>query len=404
MEINYYLSLEIDENMKMLGKNRQISFRDPNFNIFTKKEIENITELKLRNTSTIDDLKYLTNLKKLSIEGIDYNRIKDENNLEFNPLMNHIKNFDIINQLKNLETLVINNDINIKKLDISNLTNLKILHLKNDPELRTLKGLEKLKQLKEVIIYGTNIKNKIDFKNYVVNTTQTKTNLLDIKIILNNLEYLRQINNLKRKGLTRINFVEKNGFVEYTKVDSKDLESMLISLNKLTYKLKYQKDIVKIIKTFKYIVNEYKFSKEELIERQSVYNKIIIKYNRIPDEFKKYFASLHSSINMFYTKKGNCEGHVNLMSIILNMLDIENETVHCKDIRLNNYCGDTNHAMIRVKLDGKWLYCDPTMDKKNCSNYLLKTTQELENTHELSGYEKRKTGGKTNDNIRCVRF
>ncbi|MEG1309759.1 MAG: hypothetical protein RSD06_02640, partial [Bacilli bacterium] len=170
MEINYYLSLEIDENMKMLGKNRQISFRDPNFNIFTKKEIENITELKLRNTTTIEDLKYLTNLKKLSIEGIDYNRIKDENNLEFNPLMNHIKNFDIINQLKNLETLVINNDINIKKLDISNLTNLKILHLKNDPELRTLKGLEKLKQLKEVIIYGTNIKNKIDFKNYVVNT------------------------------------------------------------------------------------------------------------------------------------------------------------------------------------------------------------------------------------------
>ena len=65
---------------------------------------------------------------------------------------------------------------------------------------------------------------------------------------------------------------------------------------------------------------------------------------------KKYMASLHSSYNLFHFKEGNCEGHVNLMSIMLNLVGIDSFIVHCKDKRFKNYNGDTNHAMIRVKL------------------------------------------------------
>ena len=107
---------------------------------------------------------------------------------------------------------------------------------------------------------------------------------------------------------------------------------------------------------------------------------------------KKYMASLHSSYNLFHFKEGNCEGHVNLMSIMLNLVGIDSFIVHCKDKRFKNYRGDTNHAMIRVKLKNKWYYCDPTINKSKSNEFFLKNKYQLEKTHEISGYEQKKMG------------
>lgn len=396
MNLSFEFALIIDDALKKIGYNRRISIRDNKFTYFRIEELALIKTLKLENANSIDELKYLPNLKKLKIEGINYNKIKDKYALEINPFINHIKDFLVIKDLNKLEYLAINNDINIKKLNLKNLKNLKKLRLKNNPELETLKGLESLENLNDVIIYGTNIKNSINLDKYIFNTISVKNNVLDIKIILNeiknNPKMLRQINDYKRKGLTHLEFAETNGFVDYTKLDTRDLEEMITNLSKELKALnKYDKQF-KTAYIFNNIVHNYKFASDQLKERQNVYRKLIMKNNEIPEYMTKYFASLHSSYNLYHFKEGNCEGHVNLMSIMLNLVGIESMIVHCKDKRFKEYTGDTNHAMIRVKLNGKWYYCDPTIDKEKSNNYFLKSKNDLEKTHEISGYEQKIMG------------
>ena len=149
-------------------------------------------------------------------------------------------------------------------------------------------------------------------------------------------------------------------------------------------------DLDKIAKIYKIIVEKYHFADEQLKERQIIISKF--KNQKFPAYMKKYMASLHSSYNLFHFKEGNCEGHVNLMSIMLNLVGIDSFIVHCKDKRFKNYRGDTNHAMIRVKLKNKWYYCDPTINKSKSNEFFLKNKYQLEKTHEISGYEQKKMG------------
>ena len=394
MELSYEFALIIDEKLREMGYPRNISLSSKEFKIFKIEDLNKIKSLSITNASNIDEIGCLQNLTKLKIEGIDFNSIKDEYALEINPYINHITDFTPIQNLKKLEYLSIKNDVNIKKLSIGNLTNLRKLRLENNPELETLKGLDSLSKLHDVRIYGTNIKNSINLERYMMNTISVENNIIDIKIALNELKrnpnILEIINNYKRKGLTNIEFAETNGFVDYTELDTRDLQQMIEELKKELKNYNRLNDLDKIAKIYKIIVEKYHFADEQLKERQIIISKF--KNQKFPAYMKKYMASLHSSYNLFHFKEGNCEGHVNLMSIMLNLVGIDSFIVHCKDKRFKNYRGDTNHAMIRVKLKNKWYYCDPTINKSKSNEFFLKNKYQLEKTHEISGYEQKKMG------------
>ena len=74
------------------------------------------------------------------------------------------------------------------------------------------------------------------------------------------------------------------------------------------------------------------------------------------------------------------------MVFMLKMLGIEAYDVHCRDRRALRSL-NSNHAIVRVHLNDKVYYCDPTFDRKNAFNYLLVDYDTITKYHELDSFE-----------------
>ena len=74
------------------------------------------------------------------------------------------------------------------------------------------------------------------------------------------------------------------------------------------------------------------------------------------------------------------------MVFMLKMLGIEAYDVHCHDRRSLQSFG-SNHSVVRVHLNGKIYYCDPTFDRKNAYNYLLVDYETISKYHEFDSFE-----------------
>ena len=124
---------------------------------------------------------------------------------------------------------------------------------------------------------------------------------------------------------------------------------------------------------------------EVLKTREYLYHNFMNSLGEIPTIMKKNFTSLHNSYLAYLTKSANCEGHVNLMHFMLNMLGIDSRNIHCIDRRSNEYF--PNHAIIRVEYEGKWYYCDPTYNKPKSDELFLIPYEKISEFHELNAYE-----------------
>lgn len=399
MKVGFDLAILIDEELKKMGYDRCLRPRHEGFTVFTEEELAVIEELTITNTYNIDDLILLPNLKKLTIKGIDdYDRIYYWEGLENSPLINHIEDFSVISKLVNLESLTISNDINIKTLDLTNLSNLRELKVTYNPSLRRIIGLEGLRRLKSVKMYGNGLHQEFDIDTYIKNTEYTNPNILDIKlypgIVNGDPAKATLLATLFDDGDTYLKFAEKNGM--------KGIECNIIDLNNLAKMYKgirgyfnrnglFEEGISeeeKVIKVFNYVINNVKFAEDGLKERASMYEDLIKEYGELPSLKRKKMAALHSSRRAYLEKKANCEGVVNLMSFMLGILDIESTTVHCLDIRGGTIDG-TNHAMIRVRTSGKWKFYDPTIDRKNPFKYFMLDLDALLKSpyHRISRYQ-----------------
>ncbi|NLM63453.1 MAG: hypothetical protein GX190_03985, partial [Mollicutes bacterium] len=267
MKISYPLALNIRDQYKELGK------KFNNLNEFTWKELAQITKLEVTNADSLDDLIKLPSLKKLVIKSENYNHFDSNIDLKNNTLINRIQDFSVIEKLTNLEELEIINDINIKKLDLTKLTKLKKLRLINNPRLIAVKNLEKLRNLEEVVIYGTNIKNYINFKEYILNTIYAKKNILDINMYHSLVEGSPQKSNfyaeLYRLGFNKVRFAEKTGFADFALLTPAQVNQLFqmcyrfIKSNKLHHLSKY--DRIKTI--YNYVTTNITFDKEGIAKR-----------------------------------------------------------------------------------------------------------------------------------------
>lgn len=381
MKVSFELAFLIDEELHKMGYERNKSILDNSFTVFSDEELAIIEELTITNAYNIDDLILLPNLKKLSIKGQDdYDRIYYWDGLDNSTLINHIKDFSVLSKLEKLESLTISNDVNIKSLDVTNLVNLRELKITYNPSLKRIIGLEGLKKLKSVRIYGNSLDQDFDIDTYIKNTEYTLPNILDMKlypnIVRDNPNKATELATLFDDGDTYLKFAEKNGMkgIECNIIDLKNLEKMYKGLRGYFKKIGlFEKDIPeeeKVIRVFNYVINNVKFAEDGLKERADMYQGLIQEYGELPDIKRKKMASLHSSRRAYNKKEANCEGVVNLMSFMLGILGIECNTVHCLD-RRGGVIEGTNHAMIRIKTGGKWYFYDPTIERKNPFKFFM---------------------------------
>ena len=393
MQINLETALLIDKIL--VEKNFKTHF--PAYNVFAVKysteELESIEKLTITNFHSLIKLKHFPNLKELRIVSENYENIYSDENLEGNPLINHIIDFSPISEIENLEVLEIENDINLKVLDISKLKKLKKVSFINNPSFKYLEGLSNLRNLQEVSIYGNNLIGNLNIDEYIKSTEGCTSNLLDINmyfdIVKNRKDNARLLSESYLLGDTFLKFAEKNGFTKYNQID-------LVSLNELFSKIKsyYERnnlyssfvdDETKINFIYLYIKRNIKFAHDQLENRLLSYNEAMIEHGTMPVYLLKRFSTLHNSYKTYYFKRGNCEGIVNLMSFMLNMLGIENVNVHVNDKRSRNISG-TNHSIIRVKMNGVWYYSDPGKEQSN--GKILMDLDEIELQYNVNSYEK----------------
>ena len=135
---------------------------------FKEEELDLIESITLTSNDSFYEISYLKNLKSVTIMGIDY-------------IDNDVNNsYEEIFKLSKLELLSIHEVNNIEYLDLTNLKGLKKLILINNYNLNRIDGLSELCNLDQVVICGngiTSIDNPID---YVKNTSNARTNILDV--------------------------------------------------------------------------------------------------------------------------------------------------------------------------------------------------------------------------------
>lgn len=335
-------------------------------NSFPMDILKQIRRVELIN-SRLDNLEFLTffpNLEELVITNLDYQRVADY--LDYSETtFNIIRDYSAIGKLKKLKKLVIDNDVCVEELDLGNLSELEFLQLTNNPKLRSLKGMGNLHKLDTVLMYGNTIREFEGFEDYLHNTIDARSNIVDLDVLFTYIKSVDDLNKLYNqyvRGLTNITFSEKNGQVGHI-----DMEiPLFVELYKKIYtafkraKL-YEEGITKeqqIEYIYRYVTSYIKFADDELQERQRLYiDEVRPRYGKIPAFYGKHFGALHGSYYAYYFRNANCEGMVNLMKFMSNMLGIECEDIHCSDKK----GGSTglNHAIYRTKYNGVWCYYDP---------------------------------------------
>ena len=381
------LAILVDGYLQAKGVMRYKKIWDDDYCQFSEEQLNVIEDLVLTDAITLNTIELLPNLKSLTIKSCDFTNVAAEIDLNSTPAVNTITDFSNISKLKKLEKLEIINDVNIVKLDITELKNLKELVLADDPNLKILLGLDKLKNLEKVVIYGTDIVSTFDLGEYIVNTIQTKTNLLDINmyqsLIRHDLDNAKKLSRLYDMGETNIEFAESIALFDYATLSPKLLEEMnqrydmILQLYPLP---ENATDEEKVKYVYDFVCNFVKFDYQGLKERNHSINEYISNYREIPEFLKRKYSMIHTSYNALINKKANCEGIVNLMNFMLKNLHVKCFNVHCLDVK-TNYNNLCNHAMIRTFQNNEWKYTDPTlaMTENEVDNYkyFMKNLEEL---------------------------
>lgn len=357
--INNFL---IDKNLR----DSRIKIYDSRYTEFYEHELETVTELCITNCYDISELVYLPNLKSLHIKSADYNKLAPTLDYRESNVINHISDFSVLSQLTSLEELVIANDLYVESIDVSKMANLCKLILINNPNLKSVVGLDGLLKLNEVTMYGNDISGEnFDFDKYSRNTRLCVENTLDISMYLDIIKHSRDmakhLEECEVTGRSFVRFAEKSGFLNCICLSLRDLYELYLNLD--VYFKKYNvysfSESDKIEFVHRYILNNIKFNKDLIIDRNIQYLADKEQYDEIPDKIRKMFNNFHSSFYAHRFKEANCEGRVNLMVFMLRMLNIKAYNVHCHDNRSEK--PGSNHSIARIYSDSKFRYIDASI-------------------------------------------
>lgn len=353
---------------------------------FTNRMLESLFSLTINSLTSIEDISSLKNLKRLNIIGQSPKEYSED----------IIIDYEKIKTLKNLETLVIINNYHIQELDLNELENLKTLIVVANQNLKIINGLDKLKNLNHVVIVGSSIQNKDWLKEYILNTQKTAVNILDCrmyKFIAQDEELQKILYMMNAEHETNLLFAEKIGVGEifsytYPMINKIYHLGQDIIKNNIREQMS-EEEKVRIL--YNYVVDSLEYDTEELQKRDD----LILKDESIIKIYKNDYKFINSSYRALIERKVICEGYVNVLIYLLDLIGIEARNVYC-NIKSNNI-DYYNHSAIKIKINNDWYYCDPQLENKNQKNeFFMKSYEEFIKTHgvlvttELNGKQKKR--------------
>lgn len=364
------LVYEINRSLIELGLKKSFFPIDGYFNI---EDLDKIKNIKLDSMVNTLELSLLKNLKSLVInqgsgENIDAN----------------------LRDLPQLERLIICNNSQLNSLDIMDLKSLKELIIINNCQLNNLTGIEQLTKLEKVIICGNKIRKLDDPILYIQNTSNTKTNILDVMMYQDTFgESLRNRNFLEKNivsGWSNISFGEVLLFdSKCYEISYYQMRDMYNKAKKIISNLKLNDDtdIDKVYKVYDYIVKTLKYDYNALNYRSEEYYNAREKNIYEDEYFSKRFLVINTSYGAIMLHKAVCEGYVNMMILLLNICGIESEKVSCK--MRNSNSNSFDHVAIKFKIDNKWYYADPEREQVNQQvEFFALEKSDFQKTHYLN--------------------
>ncbi len=354
---------------------------------YTKEELNKVTMIYLGNSTSIEELLKLPNLKKLKIKSSSQDTVIEEDPFA----INHIADFSLLSYLTNLEELTIVNDPTIEKIVLSPLKNLKKIKLCNNPHLKSIIGLDQLKNLKNILIYGNAKEPQIDPLAYLENTKEAEKNYLDITMFYDMCEensefeklYLKYIDNYE----TSLKFVEKVGIYNYyvpfqptATIKLYQEAEDIIQKPRVRFRLSTKEKIRAL-----YLIarNKIKYDYETLDKRDVKSLK-----EAMQSEQKSYRLSLpNTSYSALVEKKSVCEGYANMLHLLFHMCGINSRVIYCSTPE--NYMNGLDHAALKVEYHDQWYYldADPNWGKDD-EEFFMVEKEEFEKTHVLAASEK----------------
>lgn len=386
---NQEICNQIDETLIKNGLKKKSIF--DNVKGYTKEELELVTTIYLGCSDSLDDLLYLPNLKVLKIKSANQETVIEEDPFS----MNHISDFSILSYLTNLEELTIVNDATIENLVLNSLQKLTKLKICNNKKLVNIVGLDRLKNLNNILIYGNKKEPQIDPIRYLENTKDAKKNYLDITVFHDMVKrmnndgksfediYLNYTDNYK----TNLQFVEKVGIYNYYVPLTPSAMLRLYKkakniVNSFGFKMRLStKDKIKALYLF--ARKKVKYDYEALDNRDT--NSLVEARN---NKRLSYNLSLpNTSYSALVAGKTVCEGYANMLRFLYYMNDIESEVIYCSSP--DEFINGLNHAALKVKYHDQYFYqdADPNWGS-NDEEFFMATKEEFEKTHILSSLEK----------------
>ena len=354
---------------------------------YTKEELEKVTTIYLENSDSIEELLKLPNLKVLKIKSSSQDTVIEENPFT----INHISDFSILSYLTKLEELTIVNDPTIEQIVLSPLKNLKKIKLCNNAHLKNIVGLDQLKKLNNILIYGNEKEPQIDPIAYLENTKEAEKNYLDITMFYNMCEanpefehlYLKYIDNYE----TSLKFVEKVGIYNYY------VPFQPTATIKLYHEAEeiIKKPLVRFhLSTKEKIRALYLIARNKIKYDYETLNKRDVQSLReaMQSEQKSYRLSLpNTSYSALVERKSVCEGYANMLHLLFHMCGINSRVIYCSTPE--NYMNGLDHAALKVEYHDQWYYldADPNWGKDD-EEFFMVEKEEFEKTHVLAASER----------------
>ena len=372
---NTSLSFTILKRLVKQGIRRSTFPFDSNF---TEEELDSIESLTMTSNDSFREISKLSNIKRLSIVGqalID----SDFDN-----------SYEEIFQLANLENLSIRGVNNIDFVDLRRMSNLKRLILVNNYNLSKIDGLSQLKQLEEIVICGNSIRKLENSIDYIRNTSNARTNILDVLTFTETFprdsKERKFLDSHIRSMYSNIKFGEMLEFnhecytLEYT-----DMLDMSAKSRAIISRLKMQDDdcLTKVSKINSYIVKNVHYDYSGIDSRTVIYNSGEDLSEHKNEYFRKRALVINSSYSAIMNNSSVCDGYVNAMRLLLNIEGIESRKVLCSAKSADSY--EPDHVIIKFRFDSDsdWLYADPEGEQRTGKNFFGVSYDEISKTHTI---------------------
>lgn len=391
-EINRYRHVhKIEEPEELKNKKYYIAFEELSYveKFILSSTNEMIPALRMgdeRNKLT----KYFTNLKSLSITNCTYLA-----GIELEELPNK-------SELRELEI----SDNNISSIDLSKFTNLKYLSIRKCPNLKEIKGLDKLKNLDSIELYGLPYVNENDVCKLIAENIKNR----DVELSVDALYYPR-ITELIRQNykeyelsFRKTMWIEEINSRKYTKqiYSTEQLGSMYADITEISKELEVSSKsdpVDKIYIIYNWLCNNITYDDEG---RKSKFRAHSTKHttNFLDGPCETRFiegqlGGINGSRNALRYGTSVCQGYTKLFQMFLKVNGITSyDVAACLSNEKNptkltlNHLQDSskiNHSIIKIKLPNGYYYCDTTNDAVytqhrhvQSQKYFLRTLEELD--------------------------